>query len=182
MIDALQGGPIKTLYAMTRDEAETLLQAAGSSLAPDVDPVEEGLEQIFTPSSGAGLEVDAGVRAAIERCAVNAAKKHFAQEGYAVTEHGKPFDLSCKKGSKVVFVEVKGTTGTADKVILTYNEVQHAEQHPKQSALFILHSIKVNGKGAAAKASGGTPLALHPWTVDKRALKAISYWYSVPGT
>ena len=111
---------------------------------------------------------------------MRAARTFFQRQGFQVVERGKPFDLECRRAGKTVYVEVKGTQTTGDEVILTPNEVKFARQFPTTMALFVLHSVKVETSGKSARASGGKRKIVWPWRLERRALRAITYWYKVP--
>ena len=76
----------------------------------------------------AGRIADAVLRAAIEIHAVNLVMSHYTELGYAVTDVGaiESYDVLAIQGAEELHIEVKGSTGTADAVELTANEVTHA--------------------------------------------------------
>ncbi|HEX9367842.1 MAG TPA: DUF3883 domain-containing protein, partial [Vicinamibacterales bacterium] len=64
----------------------------------------------------------------------------------------EPFDLLCRDGSRERRVEVKGTTALGLSVLLTRNEVRHAQAKDRPMALFVVSEITAN---AAGDCSGG---------------------------
>src|SRR5208282_5918858 len=101
---------------------------------------------------GAGYESDPLAREAVEKHAMNLAKKLLIKEGYSNisdTHQSHSYDYCCRFGSTVTYIEVKGTRTTGQEVILTRNEVKHAQK--EKSALVIVHSIKYVG----GRAQGG---------------------------
>lgn len=52
--------------------------------------------------------------------------EHYHDQGYELTEVGKPYDLRALKDGDELHVEVKGSSQPADDVELTINEVRHA--------------------------------------------------------
>ena len=124
-----------------------------------------------------GFLIDSELRKAIELYAMDRAKKHFASLGYDFedTSKTKPYDLKCTKGSEVIFVEVKGTQSNGAEVLLTVGEVKHAQKHPNQSALFILHSVVVTEDGVR----GGDTIVRKRWNPRDQNLAPLTYRYTV---
>ena len=58
----------------------------------------------------------------------------------------KPYDFIAKKGKKELFIEVKGTQASGEKIILTKNEVEMSKLHGDKMVLFLVHSIRLNKK------------------------------------
>ena len=75
-------------------------------------------------------------------------------------------------------VEVKGTTGAADAVILTRNEVLAAQAGPGAAALAVVHGIALTDD--RIKADGGLLKVISPWQPDGRSLTPIAYRYQLP--
>jgi len=67
---------------------------------------------------------------------------------------------------------VKGTTTEGGSVLLTRNEVRHAEDPTNEVALFVVSGILVD---AANNCSGGVPSVLEPWIIDREKLAPIAY-------
>src|SRR5438552_13515077 len=63
-------------------------------------------------------------------------------------------------------------------ISLTPNEVKHASEH-KNSALFIVHSVKVNGK-RNPRVSGGHEIFLTRWDISQGTLEPRGYVFSLP--
>lgn len=125
-----------------------------------------------------GYMVDAALRRKIELHAMKKATEYFELHGYSVVDVSakKPYDLECSLNGDTLFVEVKGTQSTGEAIFLTANEVTQAQQHPNQSALFILHSIEVsNDRGI----SGGEQVVQMPWYVKAEDLQPLTYRYQV---
>jgi hypothetical protein len=85
------------------------------------------------------------------------AREELEARGYKAfinTSANQPYDYECKKGGKHYFVEVKGTQGPGESVILTRNEVNHWKKHQNQSIAVIVHGVELDL--ARKSASGGT--------------------------
>ena len=88
----------------------------------------------------------------------------------------RSYDLDCFKNGGTLRVEVKGTQTTGDSVILTPNEVRNAKNH--KTALYILHSIKVDMVRKTYRLSGGNEEVINPWKITEQGrLKPLSYIY-----
>lgn len=111
---------------------------------------------------------------------MNAALAHYQALGNVVdTSRTESFDYVVDIGGEAWHVEVKGTTGEPTQVLLTPNEVTHAQRYP-YTALFILSNITiVRGADGTLMATGGRPTVLHPWSLDADRLTPIGYKYSV---
>jgi hypothetical protein len=126
--------------------------------------------------------LDPADRRLIEEYAVGRARKHFGTT-HEIEVRGRPYDLRCtpKKGRRMpLFVEVKGTQGIGERVILTENEVRHAATHKAQTVLFLVHSIELTGHGKKRHARGGRVRLLQPWSPSPKSLTPIAYYYDLP--
>jgi hypothetical protein len=159
-------------------EGENLLLNPAANAEPTV---ESAIEAAILGSESQGAEPDPLVRRAIENLAMHRATSYFSRF-FAVRNVAsqKPYDLSCigkRSRREVLRVEVKGTRSKGKEVILTRNEVKSARAFA--SCLYVLHSIKVTGRGKRAKASGGASIIINPWKLDSRHLRPIAFMYSV---
>ncbi len=147
----------------------------------DVDEaVVEALEQ--SQARGQGFLLDSKLRKALELYAMNAATRYFETDGYKCDDHSKTcsYDLRCRHGQEVLYVEVKGTQTDGGEIILTPGEVKFARSHKGQMALFILHSIQVAEGNDGFVLSGGERHVVLPWDVDLGTLVPASFKYGVP--
>jgi Domain of unknown function (DUF3883) len=127
--------------------------------------------------------LDSKLRKALEKHAMDAAKRFFASRGFRWEDHSKskPYDLRCSRRKVVLHVEVKGTQTDGSEIILTPGEVEFGRRHKGQMVLFVLHSIQVSeGDDGFVLSEGQHHLVLR-WAVDPRALKPVSFKYGVPG-
>jgi len=134
--------------------------------------------------AGQGFASTAEFRTAVEMHAMKVATGYFEAKGYEVEETSKnrPYDLVATKGDKTVYVEVKGTTTSGEKVFLTKNEVAHAQEHPGQCVLFVVHGIEVESdEEGQVVASGGVYRIIEDWVPEDEDLVALAFQYRVPG-
>ncbi|MFF7008177.1 DUF3883 domain-containing protein [Streptomyces fimicarius] len=130
------------------------------------------------PSGGAGFISDPAKRKAIEMYAENMAKAHYEDLGWTVKRLGKPYDLHCTRDGEEKRVEVKGTTGSAAKVHLTSNEVDHAREPQHTVDLYVVSDIKIEGENHTA--SGGRVLHFKDWFPAEEDLKPRNFEYRLP--
>jgi hypothetical protein len=119
-------------------------------------------------------------RRAIELRAVEVTIGRLVELGYDVRDVGavKSFDLDCMRGNEVLHVEVKGSSGSGERVVLTANEVEHARTCGGEVALAIVSGIhlSLDGEGTP-RACGGTLELWHPWQIDTGELVPSEYYY-----
>jgi hypothetical protein len=149
-------------------------------LLPQADAEKESsdaIERALARSKGQGFARTAQQRKALEDHSMAVAKRHYRKKGFDVDDVSDrcSYDLQCKRAKDELRVEVKGTTTLGQVIVLTRGEVIHASDHRNACALFILHSIRLNGN----KASGGKVVVLDPWKLQQKRLKAIGYTYEV---
>ena len=162
-----------TVFKATADQWESVLAIARNE--PETLLNEE--------SSGQGFGLTAAERKVIELHAQGMAKARFEDEfkySVKIVADSESYDLHCTKGDEVLFVEVKGTTGTGDTIFLTRNEVALSRKTPKLMALVIVRNIKLVKSGAERSATGGEMQIIKPWDVNKFEPKPIQFQCQVP--
>lgn len=153
--------------------------------APTVveDKAQEIYQEAEFRSSGQGFRGTAAERRAVEDLAMKRAIEHFRKLGYSVdhkVHKTKPYDLYCSKRRRPpLFVEIKGTVGDGQSVILTKNEVQHMQRERERCALFVLAGVKLKRRGRRPIATGGTPRVLCPLPDLDGRLSPICYNFSL---
>lgn len=161
------------------DEIE---EYTGSSLVARPDVEAEAVAAAsgeLAQAGGQGFASDPRVRRLIEDRAIALAKKAYSAAGYDVKVVGQPFDLHCRRksgGLTDLWVEVKGSQGEAQEVILTRGEVEFYSKRFPNTELFVVNSIRVD-TGAAR---GGKPVRYRRWPARPDALRPMTYWYRLP--
>ncbi|MBK8222839.1 MAG: DUF3883 domain-containing protein [Candidatus Obscuribacter sp.] len=152
-------------------EAETFVQAT---------------DVIAGKSEGPAFQRDILKRRAIEEYAMSLAfeyyQERFGTGSGTVTDVSKfsPFDLLCVDSDGCeTRVEVKGTTGKGEQVILTRNEVENARNYPAVD-LFIVCNILLVEEDGVYKPTGGDVRVARRWSPSDDNLEALSYCYRVP--
>ncbi len=131
----------------------------------------------------AGYQPDIEVRNAVEQHAMRLAKQELARRGFASINDrssSMPYDFECEREGLGYYVEVKGTQGKGEAVIVTKNEVKHRNSHPSRSIAIIVHSIKVDAAKKPPVASGGAILIFEPWEINPASLEPTQYLWTVP--
>ena len=77
-------------------------------------------------------------------------------------------------------VEVKGTAGDGEEVLLTRGEVEHHQSAHPGNALVVVAGVRLEGPPEAPEATGGEVRVIQPWLVSEEALRPLSYRYLVP--
>ncbi len=102
---------------------------------------------------------------------MNTAAEFYSTAWDVQDVHGtESYDLICRRGNEVKHVEVKGTTTDGEEVILTPNEVRHAQENP-HTALFVVSNIKVErAEDGTVTATGGKHHCYDPWRLNDGTL------------
>ncbi|PPI95202.1 MrcB family domain-containing protein [Nocardia nova] len=155
--------------------------------APEIADADSAVDEAagnirHRPKGGQGRRLNTAEKLAIEKHAVELAKKVFMDDGYRVRDTGstKPYDLEATKTAEKIYVEVKGSTSAGEEVILTRGEVEHHRAHFPNNALVIVHSIQLDRSGPDPVASGGVTVVHREWKIDAEALTPIAFRYQVP--
>lgn len=161
------------------DEPAAVIIEAYVSPAQSVDVAEQIALEVLEKqhAKGQGFLLNTKLRSTLENYAMDAAKAHFKSDGFDWEDRSKnnPYDLCCRRGKEVVYVEVKGTQTTGDQIILTNGEVEFARGHKGQMALFVLHSIRVTESEGDFHLTEGTTKLINPWEVKDECLKPLSF-------
>jgi hypothetical protein len=165
-----------TVFHITPEQWEALLQAAGGWEESNDDEIEEFLNPAKRRGQGRGLTHPQ--RRAVELRAMHLAERHYRKRWARVSDVSAhaPFDLLCRSGEDVLYVEVKGTTGTGDSVQLTANEVEHARATYPHVALFVVSGVELDEDDEGRPvARGGAAEIYEPWDIREHKLKPIAY-------
>lgn len=147
----------------------------------DTSQINSDLAQDGLELKGTGYESDSKIRKAIEEYAVAKARDYYKRNGYSVVEKGKPYDLLCERPEGTIHVEVKGSRGILEAIIVTIGEVRDARDSTWRSDLFLVEGIilEFDGKGGY-KASGGVCRVQRNWVPDNQDLVPTQYRYKLP--
>ncbi len=130
-----------------------------------------------------GFRLSSQERKAIENYAMNFVIKKYEKENWKIydvsTRKDKGYDLYLTKGEKRLLCEVKGTSRSGNKVIVTKNEVLVAEKNYPNSILCIVSGICLDRSKKPPAASLGKLTELNPWKIENNKLEPLSYFYHV---
>ena len=133
------------------------------------------------PLGSARSQADPLLRRAVEVHAEDVAIEVLKAEGYSdIVRVGKPYDLRALRiDGEELHVEVKGSVLHVDSVILTPNEVRHADDHV--TSLIVVDEIEVTiGDGGSYDCSGGRVRRWDRWSPAPEALTPSQYVYELP--
>jgi hypothetical protein len=170
-----------TVFKISSEQWRKLLVLLGGWRSGERSPNEAAVEAaVAARARSQGFQVDSAVRRAVEEYAMKLAEAHFLSLFDSVKRKGKPYDLCCTKKGSVLHVEVKGTQTEGAEILLTPNEVEFANKHRGEMALFLVYNIEISKKDGEIVASGGTTHLDMNWVIDEARLSPLGYSYSVP--
>jgi hypothetical protein len=149
-------------------------------------PLSQSTPATSTPQSslgGQGRGLNATERRAVELHAMDMVRAHYANLGWECedTSSNNPFDFRCTKPNEQdLIVEVKGATGSGERVLLTKNEITAARKAFPNSALAVVCNIELERDEATPQASGGKLSVIQPWYPENKHLVAERFNYSIP--
>lgn len=161
-------------YRITQDGLN-YLNKCGYSIGSELLESIEVADKVRVVSQG--IKISSEERKEIEAHSMKEANQYFLRDGWEVkdvSDH-QPYDLHCARGFEILYVEVKGTQTEGEKIILTPNEVDWAQQHPEDMALYLLYSIEID----EGKATNGEEKVIIPWKISEKDLRPSQYIYRV---
>jgi hypothetical protein len=162
-------------------ELETNKVAVTKKAKTKVSSKSSGTDKPPIPRKSQGFGLAPQLRRAVEKYAVNAAIEYFSQAGWLNIQDVGDFasyDLTMVRDGMVHIVEVKGTTGLGDSIILTRNEISVHKEYFPRNALVVVSQIKILSSDPP-KLEGGTVKVIQPWSLVEDWLEAMSFTYGV---
>jgi ribosomal protein L37AE/L43A len=151
----------------------TLLE--GIAVAPSV-------RSSNSTKGGQGFGLSQPERTAVEKRAMEVARHLYEKEGWTVVDKSgsNPYDFLVRRAKEVRYVEVKGTTGLGDSIILTRGEVKHVRGKHLSSALVVVAQISLTKSNSDWIGSKGI-VTTHedPWVLDDLKLEPTEFRYSL---
>jgi hypothetical protein len=165
-----------SVFRVTAEQWNAVARVAGvPDLYGDDASALSAAQQVVRPlSQGFGLSVQQ--RRAVEKYAMERAEEHYASNWDVKNVSSNAcFDLLCTKDGRELHVEVKGTTGIGETILLTSNEVKHAKAFPL-IALFVVSRITLRrSEGGNWVASGGNIAVYEPWSIESCDLTPLTF-------
>jgi hypothetical protein len=153
--------------------------------------IKSHLESVRNPrvsrisSNRQGWGLSAEEKRLVERHSMLLSERMLIELGYSNiedTSKTSPYDFLVRKDGIEFIVEVKGTTGTGDLILLTVNEVEiHRTQHPN-NILIVVHSIDLDRSAKTPTTSGGQVEVLKSWIINESQLRPLTFSYDRKGT
>jgi hypothetical protein len=134
------------------------------------------------PKGPQGRGLTGSERDAVEMRAMKVAETWCRQHGWprVVDVHqSKSWDLEARKfsGTKVLYVEAKGTIGDKPVVEVTASEFAHARTHRENTVLVVVTGIALD-RSVPPTASGGVSRAYYPWVPELGEVTPTRYRWS----
>lgn len=162
---------VKTVYGLLPDS-----DWGGFDLPLVAPPVggQNGVKQRY-----AGFCADPILKKAIEMQAVRQAIAHYEAAGYSVEDVGayRSYDLLATRGDEERHIEVKGSQGYVQKVILTRNEVTHANDYGLTDLVVVADIQWERHLDGSIATDDGTMSVYPDWRPSPENLKPLSYEY-----
>jgi hypothetical protein len=163
------------------------LGRAPDTTPPEVQEAEEAAEYVARPlkkaakeGGGQGFGLTHAERVLVERHAMTMAEGWLTANGFTSirdVSSNHSCDFLAERDGEEHVIEVKGTTASLGKILLTANEVKlHRARHP-YNVLIVVHGVEL--LEARSKAYGGEISAHIAWQIAEEALTAISYVYAL---
>lgn len=175
-----QGG---TTHRVTSDQWDRLMDLIGGWPSDELAlaQTEAAIDAIVNGRDGQGFGGTAAENRAVELYAMQRVIEHYARWVLDnVSDRKLGYDLEARNGSIVQHIEVKGSRGGPDGVILTANEVRWARANPDTAVLAVVHGILLDASADPPLASGGTVQRLSPWLISDDDLTSIAFFYRPP--
>jgi len=187
--DAQRGGSSRRLrlILLTNWTVHTLeCRLAGSGSPVDSESMAAVVDMAAgRPSghSGQGFLASVEKRVALEKHAMRAALAWYTSQGWACKDVSgfEAYDLECTKASDWLHVEVKGTTTSGDRVIVTRGEVARALEFHPNTELFVLADIEFAlAPDGLIGAKGGYRRICPGWASVANSLTPIGFEFQLP--
>jgi len=171
------------LEAGERSESDLEHAVAGAGAIPEADAVRTIVDVAAGRRSytAQGFLLSPKIKRAVELHSMDRAIAYYSRRWKVTDVHANhPFDLECRRGSDVLYVEVKGSTTRGDAVIVTPNEVKHARTHHPHTELFVLSEIVVDDAATTSPhARGGKESRHSGWGTDDSRLRPVGFEYRI---
>ena len=166
------------LLAVHRAEASA---PAPGELAPEIAEAERAVQALAgNPAPPRrGFRMNVKQRKAIELRAMAVAMDYFSGPDVTIRDVSakQPYDVEVTRDGVRICVEVKGTAGDGEEVLLTRGEVTHQRNAYPNNALAVVSGIRLEGPPDAPNAVGGSIQVMTPWSIGDDALTPMSYRY-----
>ncbi len=127
----------------------------------------------------AGFCADPVLKKAIEVHAVRQAITHYEAAGFSVEDVGahRAYDLLATRGKEERHIEVKGSQGYVEKIILTRNEVTNANDYELTDLVVVAEIRWERSLDGSITTDDGTMSVYPDWRPSPENLKPLSYEY-----
>jgi hypothetical protein len=174
------------LYLESMDAAGLEMRlATGGEESDEVRDARGKLGDIASPRRGRrqGRGMSAEKRRAVELRAMFVVESLLQADGWTASDVATEFrgyDIHAKRGVEERHIEVKGTTGYGDSVLLTRGEVRHAEEHHSLTVLAVVREIQLVQSAGSWIGVGGKCRMFNPWRLGAGVLEPIGFEWMTP--
>lgn len=165
---------VSGLTADVYDAASILSRHPINSVSDeDISPAVRPLRK----SQGQGRHLNTQERRAIELRAMHVVQDHLSINWPSVKDVSatESCDFICSSNNRKLYVEVKGTTGKGDKVIVTRNEVALARAKSPNTLLAVVSDIELKRSTDPPIGRGGNLVFVDPWTIQPDKLEPLAF-------
>lgn len=179
----LHGAAVTYFTAFPRELINAVPLLSAQFTLTETDLMERDSDDATSDESpgDARRQADPLLRKAVERHAEDVAIEALEVEGCTnIVRVGKPYDLRALTADGMeLHVEVKGSSQCAVSVILTPNEVHHADDY--MTTLIVVDDIQVKIGEGGYECSDGRIRRWDCWRPETAALTPSQYVYRLPG-
>jgi hypothetical protein len=175
-----------TVLSMSDEQWDVVLSSVGGwpVESPELQQLQDDLEPVSRkPTSRQVFSSSPEARRKVELYAMSLARDRLQSENWLVNDVSAThcYDFHCSHATKgELRVEVKGTTGGGDAILLTRNEVEHARSFYPGVALIVVSDIRLSVDQAGfVHADGGEVRLISPWELVIDRLQATAYSYRI---
>jgi hypothetical protein len=165
---------------MAAAELTTVLIHGGGDI--EVADLVDDIDLIAGRRSGQTFSSDVAARRAVERHAMDVTEAALIEDGWHVEDVSgyESFDFLCTMDKLELRVEVKGTRGAGEQVIVTRLEVEHAQDRQDVHLAIVSDITVTRDENGAPIASGGSLRWHRPWSIVDEDLTAVAYTWRPP--
>ena len=133
--------------------------------------------------SGQGFGLSYKEKKIVEKYAMDKYKNMMLKDGWSIQDFSsrrdKGYDIFLEKNPNKILAEIKGTTGSSDKIILTKNEVAAAKKNYPYAALIIVSGIHLDRSKDPPLPSLGKVKEIYNWQIENHNLEPINFYYTI---
>lgn len=173
---------IRLLVERGNRAADDLFTLLAGGAVDEVLDATRTVEVIAGRRRGQGFATDAKARKAVEERSMAVVRAALEADGWHVEDVStkRSYDFHCTLGKDEQRIEVKGSVGGAEEVIVTPKEVEHARDRGDVWLGIVSGIVLDRDADGTLSARGGTLLWHRPWAVDDGELVPLGFKWIAP--